>query len=126
MMHSPRWSFLGLGLALLVVGCGDGPAGNGDNPPSSAAVDVGNIFFRSVHNGSMEPAVDTVAAGGTVTWTWIEVGTHTVQFDDAGFPESAEFTDTGSAVSMAFPAAGTYTYDCGIHGPVMAGTIVVR
>jgi plastocyanin len=74
----------------------------------------------------MEPAVDTVAASGSVTWTWIEIGTHSVRFDDAGFPEGAPFTDSGSSFSMTFPAAGTYTYDCGIHGPVMAGTIVVQ
>lgn len=124
MMRLPRWSILGL--ALLLAGCGDGPAGNGENPPSSVAVNVGNIFFRSVHNGSMEPAVDTVAASGSVTWTWIDIGTHSVRFDDANFPESPPFTDSGSSFSMTFPAAGTYTYDCGIHGSVMAGTVVVK
>jgi plastocyanin len=124
MRRSHRW--LLPCLAVLLAGCGDGPAGTGENPPSSATLNVGNVFFQSVHNGSMHPAVDTVAAGGTVTWTWIETGTHSVRFDDAGLPEGPAFTDSGSAFSMAFPAAGTYTYDCGIHGPVMAGTIVVK
>lgn len=124
MMRSPQWSLVCL--AFLLAGCGDGPAGTGETPPSSAAVNVGNIFFRSVHNGSMEPAVDTVAAGGTVTWTWIETGAHSVQFADAGLPGSPAFTDNGSVFSLAFPTAGTYPYDCGIHGPAMAGTIVVK
>jgi plastocyanin len=124
MMRSHRWSLVGL--AFLLAGCGDGPAGTGETPPSSVAVDVGNIFFQSARNGSMDPAVDTVAAGGTVTWTWIEAGTHTVRLEDAGLPESPEFTDNGSVFSMPFPAAGTYAYDCGVHGPVMAGTIVVK
>jgi plastocyanin len=126
MMRSHRWSLLHLASAILLAGCGDGPAGTGENPPSRVAVDVGNVFFQSVRNGSMDPAVDTVAAGGTVTWTWIEGGTHSVRFDDPDFPESPAFTDSGSAVGVAFPAAGTYTYDCGVHGPVMAGTIVVK
>ena len=36
------------------------------------------------------------------------------------------FTDNGSVFSLVFPTAGTYPYDCGIHGPAMAGTIVVK
>jgi plastocyanin len=124
MMHAHRWSLLCL--ALLLAGCGDDPAGTGQTPPSSAAVNVGNIFFQSVHNGSVNPAVDTVAAGGTVTWTWTQTGTHSVQFADVGLPESPALTDNGSVFSQAFPTAGTYPYDCGIHGPAMYGTIVVK
>jgi plastocyanin len=70
--------------------------------------------------------VDTVAAGGTVTWTWIEAGAHSVQFADASLAGSPAFTDNGSVFSLVFPTAGTYPYDCGIHGPAMAGTIVVK
>ena len=125
MIHSRRWSLLSLISATLLAGCGDGPAGTGETP-SSVTVNVGNIFFQSVHNGSMDLAVDTVAAGGTVTWTWIEAGTHSVRFDDASLPESPTFVDSGSMFSMAFPAAGTFSYDCGVHGSVMAGTIVVK
>jgi plastocyanin len=89
-------------------------------------VNVGNIFFRSAHNGSVNPAVDTVAAGGTVTWTWIEAGSHSVQFADVILPGSPVFANNGSVFSLVFPTAGTYPYDCGIHGPAMAGTIVVK
>jgi hypothetical protein len=35
--------------------------------PPTAAVAVGDIFFESGHNGSSDPAVDTVAVNGTVT-----------------------------------------------------------
>lgn len=126
MMHSRRWWLLSLVSATLLAGCGDGPAGTGETPPSSVTVNVGNSFFQSVPNGSMHLAVDTVAAGGTVTWTWIESGTHSVRFDDAGLPESPTFFDSGSMFSMPFPAPGTFTYDCGVHGSVMAGTIVVK
>lgn len=127
MMRSPRWSLASLALARLLAGCGDGPAGSGDTPlPPSVTVNVGNVFFQSVNNGSTDPAIDTVAAGGTVNWTWTEIGTHSVRFDDTALPESPELTESGSVYSVAFPAAGTYTYDCSIHGSVMAGTIVVK
>ena len=124
MMRSPQWSLLSL--AFLLTGCGDSPAGTGETPPSSAAVNVGNIFFQSAHNGSVNPAVDTVAAGGTVTWTWIEAGSHSVQFADVTLPGSPVFANNGSVFSQAFPTAGTYPYECGIHGPSMTGTIVVK
>jgi plastocyanin len=44
----------------------------------------------------------------------------------AGLPESPTFSESGSVFSMPLPAAGTYTYDCGIHGLAMAGSIVVK
>jgi plastocyanin len=34
--------------------------------------------------------------------------------------------ESGSAFSTAFPTAGTFTYDCIIHGPGMSGTVVVK
>lgn len=117
---------LSLVSAILLAGCGDGPAGTGETPPPTATVNVANILFQSARNGSTDPAIDTVATGGTVTWTWTEAGTHTVRFEDAGFPESPPFSDDGSVFSMSFPAAGAYTYDCGIHGLGMTGTVVVR
>src|SRR5437016_3861350 len=60
--------------------------------PASAAVTLGDIFFKSVLNGSSNPAVDTVAVGGTVTWTWAttEALPHSVQ--STGSPS---FTSSG-------------------------------
>jgi plastocyanin len=126
MMHSHSGSLLYLASAMLLAGCGDGPPGIEETPPSSVAINVGNIFFQSVHNGSLDPAVDTVGAGGAATWTWIEPGTHGVRFDQAGLPESPELTESGSVFHVTFAAAGTYNYDCPIHGSVMSGTIVVK
>jgi plastocyanin len=126
MMPSNRRSRLAIALALLLAACSDGPSGTGDNIPSSAGVDVGNVFYRSVLNGSINPAVDTVAVGGTVTWTWTQAGTHGVQFDDPSILPSADLAESGSEFSTSFATAGTFTYDCSIHGPAMAGTIVVK
>jgi plastocyanin len=126
MMPSSTRSLLVIALAALVSGCGDSPSGTGDNSPSSASVDVGNVFFRSGHNGSINPAVDTVAVGGTVTWTWTEAGSHGVRFEDPGIPASADLAEAGSVFSTSFSIAGTFTYDCTIHGPLMSGTVVVK
>jgi hypothetical protein len=89
---------------------------------------VGDIFFQSGLNGSRNPAVDTVAAGGTVTWTWATTESlpHSVQsMGSPSFTSSAVQTGAGSTYQFTFPTPGSYQYDCAIHGLMMTGTIVV-
>jgi plastocyanin len=95
--------------------------------PTTAAVRVGNIFFGSSLNGTQNPAVDTVAVGGTVTWTWVSNGQHSVQSTGSpGFASSGFMSVSGNTYAVTFNTAGTYQYDCGIHGTLMTGRIVVR
>src|SRR5690242_11700764 len=70
-------SLAACGGASSISGGGSGGGGGGGGPVGH--VTVGNIFFRSAHNGSANPAVDTIAVGGTVTWIWNAAGQHTVQ-----------------------------------------------
>ncbi len=92
---------------------------------STASVQVGDIFFKSVRNGSSNPAVDTVAAGGTVTWTWVGVANHSVQSTGTPSFTSSSIQSAGT-YQFTFGTAGTYTYDCAVHGTLMTGVIVVR
>ena len=97
--------------------------------PSSAQVSVGNDFFRSVAQGSQNPAVDTIEAGGTVTWTWSAAGSHSIRstgIPPAVFRNSVVLSTAGSSYAATFIHPGTYDYDCGVHGAVMTGRIVVR
>lgn len=92
---------------------------------TTAAVSVGDNFFKSGHNASQNPAVDTVAAGGTVTWTWTGSNSHSVQ--STGTPSfTSSTTKTTGTYQFTFNTAGTFTYDCAVHGALMTGTIVVR
>jgi plastocyanin len=96
--------------------------------PATAAVSVGDIFFKSVLNGSSNPAVDTVAVNGTVTWTWASSETlpHSVQSTGSpSFTSSAVMQGPGNTYQFTFTTPGSYTYDCAIHGQLMTGTIVV-
>lgn len=100
--------------------------------PATIAITVDNNLFRSNRNASTNPAVDTVAVGGTVTWTWAP----TAASHDVSSFGSPSFT--GSAIqaapashSFTFPAAGTYRYFCSVHAAPgasigMVGRIVVR
>jgi len=107
---------------------GDGGGGGGPNP-STAAVTVGNVFFRSAGDGSANPAVDKIAVGGTVTWTWANNGSvqHNVQsLGSPGFASSPIQSASGSTYQVTFSTPGVYHYDCIVHGSSMSGTIVVQ
>jgi plastocyanin len=107
----------------------DGNGGNGGGNGAAGTVTVGNDFFRSGHNGTQNPAVDTVAAGTTVTWTWTGTGSqpHSVRSQgDPSFTSSDIKTGSGMTYTFAFTTPGTYQYDCAVHGNAMTGTIVVQ
>ncbi len=114
--------------AATAVGCSSKttqPNGGG-GPPGT--VTVGNIFFQSGHNGTQNPAVDTVAVGATVTWTWNSGSTsHSVQSQGApSFTSSTIQSGNGTTYMVTFTSAGTYAYDCAVHGQAMTGRIVVQ
>jgi plastocyanin len=113
-------------------GGGGGTGGNtGGGAPISGdvAVIVGNNFMKSARNGTVNPAVDTVAVGGSVTWTWTNTGNvaHGIQsLGNPVFRNGTVLTGNGSTYRVTFNTAGTYQYDCLVHGAEMPGTIVVQ
>ena len=132
-----RLRALGIGMFALaaLAGCGGsygtGTSGGGGGGPAGS-VTVGNngqIVFTSAHNATANPAVDTVAVGGTVTWTWTNnLGvSHSVQSQGStAFASSPIMSGSGQTYAVTFTAPGTYQYDCAVHGTAMTGTIVVR
>jgi plastocyanin len=112
----------------LQMGVSGGGQGGGVGGQAGQVL-VGNIFFQSAHNGSQNPAVDTIAAGSTVTWTWATNGQHSIQSTGAVpaiFRNSVVMTASGSTYSVTFNTPGTYTYDCMVHGSAMTGVVVVQ
>jgi plastocyanin len=132
-----------IGAAVLVAalaGCGGGSSGyptgsGGQNPPpgggqpppppsTSASIAVKNNFF--------DPSSTTVNVNTTVTWTWDsctddgyggkECVEHNVTF--AGGVGSGNKAD--GSYSRQFTGAGTFNYQCTIHGQGMSGQVVVR
>jgi len=111
-------------------GGGGGGGGGGSGPVGSVTVgNNGGIVFSSAHNGTANPAVDTVAVGATVTWTWTNnLGvSHSVQSQGStAFASSPIMSGNGQTYAVTFTTRGTYRYDCAVHGTAMTGTIVVR
>ena len=81
----------------------------------------------SVSNNQFSPFNAKVLAGGTVTWTWSPGAvTHNVTWVSGGFTPSGD-KSTGTH-QVTFPAAGTFSYYCTIHGTPgggMNGTVTV-
>jgi len=123
-----------IGLASL-AGCGSasgpygggtgGGQGGGGGPAGTVTLGPG-IQFVSAHNGTQNPAVDTIPVRGSITWTWTGSLPHSVQSTGStSFTSSGTKTGSGT-YAVTFTAPGTYHYDCAVHGSAMTGTIVVH
>jgi plastocyanin len=110
-------------------GTGGNTGNTGGNPPATPPSTSTSI---TVANNSFDPASTTVGVGVLVTWTWNACtsdgygGTvctrHNVTFPDGAHSD----TQTEGSWSRSFGTAGTYRYECTIHGAAMSGTVVVR
>jgi probable HAF family extracellular repeat protein len=100
-----------------------------DPPPPAGSITVGSSFFLSDRNWTTDPAVDTVAVGTRVTWTWVSgpAVPHTVQsVGTPSFPSSGNLGGVGVTYGVTFNRAGTYLYNCARHPGNMFGRVVVR
>jgi len=112
-------------LAGLVAGCGGGGYGGGGGGGGPAAPPPGNVV-SAVGVTAWSPAAITIKPGEAVSFRNPSGTAHNVQFDQgvAGHPGNvADFT--AASKSVAFAAAGTFPYHCGIH-PAMQGQVVVQ
>jgi plastocyanin len=132
-----RFALAGAALALLssvAVACGDDDDDDDDDSPTatsaaalsptiasssdSAQIAVADIVFS--------PGALTISPGTTVTWSWSGDLPHSVvgEFDGENV---ASDTMTGSgSFEFTFESAGTFNYQCGVHGASMSGTITVE
>ena len=114
-------------LALLsAAACGGSNDDSGLNTPPPP----GGI---SVTNNSFSPATKTITIGTTVTWAWSSCSGGDIYGPETCVAHSVNFADgTKSATqekgsySRTFSAAGSYPYQCAIHGAAMTGTITVQ
>jgi len=93
--------------------------------PVAIVIDVGGSGF------TFSPKVDTVAAGGTVTWNWGGSGHSVISDGPPSFTSHTPLENAGFSYGpLTFNTAGSYAYHCSAHGNSsgggMAGTIVVR
>lgn len=141
-MRSGRLVGLMLCAALAgATGCGGGggggggsssgtPTGPGNTPPPPTTTNT-----VTVGSASFSPASITVTKGSTVTWTWDSCTggdvygsgqtcvAHNVTLEGSA---GASATQSSGSWAHAFPNAGTFNYQCTIHGATMSGKVVVQ
>ena len=105
-----------IALLLLFVGS---PRVTANDQPSAANAEV------KIDNFSFSPAVLTVPAGTTVTWTNRDDIPHTVVSSDDPKAFKSKVLDTDEKFSFTFSKAGSYPYFCSVH-PKMVGKVVVQ
>jgi plastocyanin len=145
-MRAMKCTFVFLGTLLLVACSNSNP--QDDAGSDSGTVDSGGDAAAAI-NGCTT-FTDMTASGGTITGpsgatpaqyapncVQIKVGqsvTWTSDFTDHPLvptsgvgtqPNPITATSTGTTVTIAFPAAGTFAYNCGIHTTIMLGAVEV-
>ena len=111
---------LAAALAVAAQGCSDDDDDGGTGlvaPPTQVTINIVDFAFN--------PRVDTVAVGGTVTWTNTGNAPHTSTSTASPALWDSGTLNNGQSFPRQFSTAGSFQYDCTIH-PNMTGTIVVR
>ena len=70
------------------------------------------------------PTPVTIRVGDTVTWTNRDAAQHSARF--AGLGTGTAILSQGQSGSLTFNTAGTFNYDCAVHGAAMQGTVIVQ
>jgi plastocyanin len=79
----------------------------------------------SVGDNVFDPDEETVPVGTEVTWQWAGSNPHSVVGTFNGEDVESE-TQTSGTFEFTFDSAGTFEYQCGVHGAAMAGRIEVE
>lgn len=95
------------------------------NQAATSNTDTVQSDSVTIQNYAFSPAIVTVKAGTTVTWTNQDSVKHTVTgVDTAASGLDSALLGKGEVFDHTFAKAGTYSYYCQPH-PYMKGTVVV-
>jgi plastocyanin len=76
----------------------------------------------NIQGSAYSPPTLMVRVGDTVTWTNRDSVQHNARF--AGM--STPILSQGQSGSLTFNSAGTFPYDCAVHGSAMRGTVIAQ
>lgn len=126
---------IGLGAVLITAAaCSSGGTdnsgykGGNQNPPSQPPGTPVMAATIEVQDDYFSPNSTLLAAGGTVTWTWVGNDGHSVTPDGATtFSPTAAVSLPPKSLAVTFPTTGDYRYLCTVHGVAgyySAGTMI--
>lgn len=123
----------GVGLAIAVSACGNGPpdlgsaGGGGATVGVAAASGLGTpaVKVTAISSNQFSPGTTSAKVGQVVQWTVAQDSVpHNVTWDTDQTLNSPQSIGPGESWQVKFTVAGTYTYHCTIH-PGMNGQITV-
>ena len=85
-----------------------------------------SLITIQIDDNTFAPSNLTVPMGTKVTWEWGGKNPHSIVGSWEGAAvQSQQFSRAGS-FEFTFATAGTFTYQCGVHGAAMAGKVTVK
>lgn len=108
-----------------VTAAGASPTAAGASPTTAATQAAADAVTIGVADNKYEPASRTVQRGAKVTWNWTGSNPHTVEGTFAGQSVKSDVQTSGK-FEFTFAQAGTFSYQCGVHGASMSGTVTVQ
>lgn len=109
------------GTTATVAGLTGSPVTFSDTAAALEQIQVGNNFFNPVH--------DTIPAGTFLQFHWSPGGVlHSVVWltGPMPLPDNSGAAQTTGDFFVRVAKAGSYTYECGVHGAAMPGAIVAQ
>jgi plastocyanin len=79
-------------------------------------------FAVNIQGFAYSPTPISIRVGDTVTWTNRDGAQHSARFAGMGTPILSQ----GQSGSLTFTTAGSFNYDCAVHGSAMQGTVIVQ
>lgn len=119
--------------AMALAACGDDDddddTGTNATQPAGNTTTGGipsNLTTIKVADNTFTPGNLQVPVGANIIWEWSGRAQHSVvgEFDGEEV-RSPQLTGTGT-FQHAFQKAGTFEYQCGVHGESMSGTVRIQ
>jgi plastocyanin len=112
-----------LAFAAACGGSSTAPGGGGGGGGGGCS---GTQAVPAVCDNFYSPDPITITAGSSVTWHWKGAASHSVTFTSGSLTGTGSATMSTGTFTQNFSTAGTYTYQCAVHGPAMSGTVQVN
>lgn len=93
---------------------------------NTAADTVAQIAFTSERNLSSNPSVDTLPVGGVIKWLWRGTRTHGVLATSGNLIYSSGNFSAPKQLFLDMNDAGTFQFECSVHGASMTAQVVVE
>ncbi|MBK6662493.1 MAG: hypothetical protein IPG47_06980 [Thermoflexaceae bacterium] len=106
-------------------GGGSDGADNAHRPGNTPAPTVERNARVTIGDNIFQPVLSSISVGKSIDWAWEGTGNHSVVMKTPDGKEVKPPEQTKGTFTFKFETAGTYDYQCGVHGERMQGRVQV-